>query len=114
MTVDEQRMAALARGNERRIARSRCRARMKGMKRPDAAALAVNLIGAPPEWARTWRVASVLQCIPAIGPTKAATIIRRAGVDGAQSIASLTPGKRAALIDALALRISEEEASADV
>lgn len=110
--MSDQKMDALAAANAIRSKRAECRRRMSRMSRPDATALVVNIIARPPEWAQTWAVARVLSCIPYVGQQKVSKILRDADVDGTKRLAHLTPLRRSALIDALAVTVCGMEAAA--
>jgi hypothetical protein len=72
--IKEQRMEALAAGNEIRIKRAAAKRAWKGTDREVVIRSIAALVADPPDWAQTWKLAGVLRAIPGWGPDSVTNI----------------------------------------
>jgi S13-like H2TH domain len=93
----DQRMAALAIANNSRSKRAKLKRDLQAGR-----ASFMGLVEAPPpDWLATAKVIDMLMCVRNIGPTKAGTIMHRAGVSPRKTMGGLSPRQRSALMDAM-------------
>lgn len=71
LSIGEEAMRRLASANAIRSRRREQRQRFVALGPPAALRAAVVIVSHPEEWARSWKVFSLLVAIPAIGPSKA-------------------------------------------
>lgn len=90
----DQRMEALARGNEVRVHRSRLKARLK----TGEASFQPLLLGHDDPLLDTMKVQELLLAVPGVGPTKVRRVLKGAGVSPSKSLAGLTNHQRLRLL----------------
>jgi hypothetical protein len=93
----EQRLRALAKANEVRVARAR-------LKRAVAAGRIelARLVADPPSCVRTAKVRELLLVVPRIGPARADRLLGRCRIAHAKTVGGLTDRQRAELVELLA------------
>lgn len=95
----EERLAALERANEIRVARARLK-RAIGAGGIDA----IATLRQPPDFAAGMRVRDLLQAIPTVGEVKAKRLMNRAAVAYSKTLGGLTGRQRGALVALLEAR----------
>ncbi|NBR88065.1 MAG: hypothetical protein EB141_00480 [Verrucomicrobia bacterium] len=100
--IDEQRLSALQHANDIRRKRSNIKAVWRNLDEHEVSATVAMLIGNPPEWTHTWRIAAVLRSIPHWGEVAVNKRLNQLGIPHDTSLVALTPGQRLALVELLA------------
>jgi hypothetical protein len=93
----EQRLRALAKANEVRVARAR-------LKREVAAGRIelARLVAEPPTCVQSAKVRELLLAVPRIGPARADRLLARSRIAHAKTVAGLSDRQRAELVELLA------------
>lgn len=89
----EQRLTALAKGNDRRIRRAQLKRDIKAGRRSASAILAD-----PPEWAEAMKVVELLRAIPKWGDVKVKHACRHIEFSSTKTIAGVTARQRSELL----------------
>lgn len=95
----EQRMAALARGNDIRIKRSRLKKDVKAGREKLSAYL-----DEPPAWLETAKLRDLLLSMPGYGPVRADKLLLRVGAAPSKTMGGLTDRQRLAVLAAVIAR----------
>lgn len=100
--IDDQRLSALAHANKIRRVRSTLKKAWRAMDEHDVSNVVATIIAEPTEWTRSWRISSLLRCIPNWGEVAVSKRLRQLGVAPQLHVSDLTPGQRLALVELLA------------
>jgi hypothetical protein len=102
----DQRMRALAGANEIRFYRARLKCDLA-----TGAVSAIDTLLAPTPQINTMKVEELLKAIPAIGPIKAATMLRAARASHSKTVGGLSDRQRRELVALLRTRQQERQAA---
>jgi hypothetical protein len=92
----EQRLRALAKANEVRLARAQLKRELAAGKIELA-----QVLSDPPACARTARVRELLLAVPKIGPARVERVLARCRIASAKTVAGLSERQRAELVELL-------------
>lgn len=98
----QQRLDALGRANDVRIARARFKEEVKSGQRPVSSALV-----APPAEVHTMKVADLLLTVRGVGTVKAGQMMRRVAIAPSKTVAGLSERQRRELLDVLGVRAGQ-------
>jgi hypothetical protein len=91
-----QRMEALERATEVRLKRAELKKQLKAGK------LGIEeILGCPPDYLQTAKVADLLLALPNIGPAKASRLLTRCQISESKTVGALSERQREALVDRL-------------
>ena len=89
----EQRLKALAKANDVRIARARLKQDLSGGR-----ARIDQILAQPPECAQTAKVSELLLALPKFGPARVARLLSHCRISAAKTVAGLSERQRTELI----------------